>query len=235
MSDTEGVTGQAQPLPTDPNATKVMEEPGALRGLGPGDTVGRYQIRSLLGAGGMGVVFTAFDPELERIVALKLIRPEGKSPSSRARTRLLREAQALAKLQHPNVVTVYDVGTQGDQVFIAMELVDRADAERLARGGAAVLARDPRRLPRRRARAGGGARRRASSTATSSRATSSSPPIASSSSTSAWRSPLRRRPAPSAAAPAARRLDPRASTSRSPASGSARRATWRPSSTPAPR
>src|SRR5262249_51516802 len=72
--------------------------------------------------GGMGFVLTAFDPELERMVALKLIRPEETS-SSRARTRLIREAQALAKLQHPNVVTVYDVGTLADEVFIAMELV----------------------------------------------------------------------------------------------------------------
>src|SRR5215470_3812598 len=88
----------------------------------PGDAIDRYEVRGLLGAGGMGFVLTAFDPELERMVALKLIRPDETS-SSRARTRLLREAQALAKLQHPNVVTVYDVGTLGDQIYIAMELV----------------------------------------------------------------------------------------------------------------
>src|SRR5215813_2858314 len=88
----------------------------------PGDAIDRYEVRGLLGAGGMGFVLTAFDPELERMVALKLIRSDGSS-SSRARTRLLREAQALAKLQHPTIVTVYDVGTVDDQVFIAMELV----------------------------------------------------------------------------------------------------------------
>lgn len=67
-------------------------------------------------------MLTAFDPELERMVALKLIHTD-QAPSSRARTRLLREAQALAKLQHPNVVVVHDVGTFNDQIFIAMELV----------------------------------------------------------------------------------------------------------------
>jgi len=123
VSETEGVSRQGRQRPSDPSATKPMDEAAAPGGIGPGDRVGRYQIRNLLGAGGMGVVFTAFDPELERTVALKLIRFEGRSPSSRARTRLLREAQALAKLQHPNVVTIYDVGTDGDQVFIAMELI----------------------------------------------------------------------------------------------------------------
>jgi tetratricopeptide (TPR) repeat protein/predicted Ser/Thr protein kinase len=88
-----------------------------------GQTFGRYQIQGLLGTGGMGHVFEAFDPDLGRTVALKLIRADSRGPSSSARTRLLREAQALAKLQHANVVTVYDVGTARDQVFIAMELV----------------------------------------------------------------------------------------------------------------
>ena len=63
----------------------------------------------------MGEVFAAFDPQLERRVALKLLRPEYVEAAGRQRSaRLLREAQALARLHHPNVVTVYDVGDYGD-------------------------------------------------------------------------------------------------------------------------
>jgi tetratricopeptide (TPR) repeat protein/predicted Ser/Thr protein kinase len=109
-----------QTMPASQPADGDNAAPAALR---PGDTVGRYEVRGLLGAGGMGQVFTALDPELGRTVALKLLHPEGLAPSSRARTRLLREAQALARLQHPNVVAIHDVGTQGEQVFLAMELV----------------------------------------------------------------------------------------------------------------
>src|SRR5262249_30753092 len=83
----------------------------------------RYQIRGLLGSGGMGHVFEAFDPDLGRTVALKLIRADSRGPSSSARTPPLREAQGAARLSHPNVVTVSDVGTARDQVFLAMELV----------------------------------------------------------------------------------------------------------------
>ena len=124
MSDTESAkSGRTEVTAASPRAasTHAGRHPaGAIR---PGDVIGRYQIRALLGAGGMGQVFTALDPELDRTVALKLLRPDGKTASSQARTRLLREAQALAKLQHPNVVAIHDVGTQGDQVFIAMERV----------------------------------------------------------------------------------------------------------------
>lgn len=95
-------------------------EPSALK---PGDCVGRYTIRALLGAGGMGQVFSAFDPQLGRTVALKLINPERlRAPQTRAR--FLREAQAMARLSHPNVVTVFDAGKHGEQIFVAMELVE---------------------------------------------------------------------------------------------------------------
>jgi serine/threonine protein kinase len=76
-----------------------------------------------LGAGGMGVVYAAYDPELDRKVALKLLSPERWGADSGSQTRLVREAQALAKLSHPNVVAVHDVGMHGDRVWIAMEFV----------------------------------------------------------------------------------------------------------------
>ena len=88
--------------------------------LATGARVDRFEIVRLLGAGGMGAVYEARDPELGRSVALKVIR----EPNPQLSLRLLREAQALAQLQHPNVVAVHDVGTDGDEVFVAMELVD---------------------------------------------------------------------------------------------------------------
>jgi serine/threonine protein kinase len=91
-----------------------------------GGTIGRFVVIGLLGRGGMGVVLSAYDPLLDRRVALKLVRP-GAFPGVsevEGRARLQREAQAMAKLSHPNVVTVHDVGTVGEQLFIAMEYVD---------------------------------------------------------------------------------------------------------------
>ncbi len=94
--------------------------------LGRGDLLGRYVVLDRLGAGGMGVVYAAYDPELDRKLAIKLLLPghgdaEG---DSIARTRLLREAQALAKLDHPHVVAIHDVGTVGDRVYLAMDIVE---------------------------------------------------------------------------------------------------------------
>ena len=108
-----------------------------------GEQIGRFVVLDILGVGGMGVVVSAYDPKLDRKVALKLLRP-GINPeegSAGARARLLREAQAMAKLRHPNVVAVYEVGEYRDQVFIAMEhvpggnLVRWADKHREAPGG----------------------------------------------------------------------------------------------------
>ncbi len=87
--------------------------------------IGRFTVINVLGSGGMGVVYAAYDPELDRKVAVKLVRASVVSSkrAKRARERLLREAQAMARLSHPNVVTVHDVGEHDGQVFIAMEFV----------------------------------------------------------------------------------------------------------------
>jgi tetratricopeptide (TPR) repeat protein/predicted Ser/Thr protein kinase len=87
-----------------------------------GASIGRYTVLSLVGRGGMGAVYAAYDPELDRKVALKLLRARG--TDGRARARLLREAKAIAKLSHPNVVVVHDAGTFDERVFIAMEFVE---------------------------------------------------------------------------------------------------------------
>ena len=82
--------------------------------------LGRYVIVRALGAGGMGIVYAAHDPELKRTVAVKLLRG---TSDPRMQERLRREAQALAQLAHPNVVAVHDVGVHDGQIFIAMEHV----------------------------------------------------------------------------------------------------------------
>jgi tetratricopeptide (TPR) repeat protein/predicted Ser/Thr protein kinase len=87
-----------------------------------GGTLGRYALLSRIGHGGMGEVHLAYDPQLKREVALKLVRPHRSDPAEQAR--LLREAQAMAQLNHPNVAAVYDAGEVEGQVFIAMEYID---------------------------------------------------------------------------------------------------------------
>ena len=103
--------------------SQVAQRP--TRTLTVGDRVGRYLVLSALGAGGMGVVFSAYDPQLDRKVALKLLRAGITYNTKDARARLRREAQAIAQLSHPNVVAVYDVGTtEEDDLYIAMEFVE---------------------------------------------------------------------------------------------------------------
>jgi tetratricopeptide (TPR) repeat protein/predicted Ser/Thr protein kinase len=109
------------------NAGRVREERSDA--LGRGVMLGRYIVLDTLGRGGMGIVYAAYDPELDRKVALKLLLP-GRDRGVSARLRLQREAQAIARLSHPNVVAVHVVGAVGDQVFIAMEFVDGTDLSR---------------------------------------------------------------------------------------------------------
>ena len=86
-----------------------------------GAAIGRYRILGTIGEGAMGVVLRGHDPVLDREVAIKMSRAFGATPEQRDRS--IREAQALARLDHPNVVRVFDAGTAGDEVFVAMEYV----------------------------------------------------------------------------------------------------------------
>ena len=92
--------------------------------LARGATIGRYVILGLVGRGGMGEVYAAYDPELDRKIALKILHASAEGEAEAARARMLREAKAIARLSHPNVVVVHDAGTIGGRVFIAMEFVD---------------------------------------------------------------------------------------------------------------
>src|SRR5262245_55042967 len=98
----------------------------AIAELASGSSIGRYTVLGPLGAGGMGVVVAAYDPELDRKVALKIVHTDIVDPEHRARVqdRLLHEARAMAQLSHPNVVAVHDLGRIDDRVFVAMELVE---------------------------------------------------------------------------------------------------------------
>ena len=90
----------------------------------PGGTrIGRFEIVDRLGRGGMGTVYRALDPELDRMVALKIWHFTTTTSAAQARQSLLAEARTLARLAHPNIVAVHEVGTFDDEVFIAMELI----------------------------------------------------------------------------------------------------------------
>jgi eukaryotic-like serine/threonine-protein kinase len=137
LADTAIDTGERErrtPDPTKPElADTVADSLGhstapfeRTNDLARGSTIGRYLVLEVIGTGGMGVVYSAYDPELDRKVALKLVRQAGRDlQHSGGRARMLREAQAIARLSHPNVVAVHDVGTAVDnELFIAMELVE---------------------------------------------------------------------------------------------------------------
>ena len=104
----------------DDEPSQDAAEPGQLR---RGDAIGRFVTLDLLGVGGMGEVYLCYDPELDRRVAVKLLHPPRSGRAEEARARLLREARSIARLSHPNVVTVHDVAVWQDRVFLAMEYV----------------------------------------------------------------------------------------------------------------
>jgi serine/threonine protein kinase len=117
----------------------TLDEDEPSRPSGP-VRIARYVVDRRLAAGGMGVVFLADDPELQRRVVIKLLRADRGEGSQSDRARMLREAQAMAKVSHANVVPVFDVGVHDEQVFLAMEYLDGGDlsawlkAPRTARG-----------------------------------------------------------------------------------------------------
>ncbi len=133
-----------------------------------GATFGAYAIKAVLGAGGMGEVYRAFDGRLGREIALKVIRRIATDDDS-ALDRLLREATLASALNHPNIVTIYETGVVQSNRYIAMELVEGSTLRTLASQGlplrASSVSRDrwPKRWPSR--------MRRRSSIATSSQTT----------------------------------------------------------------
>jgi serine/threonine-protein kinase len=96
------------------------------------ERIGRYRVLGLVGQGAMGVVYRGRDESLDRDVALKLIRG---ASDAEARARFLREARAAARLQHPNIVTIYEAGEHEGAPFMAMELLEGVDLQRAIEGG----------------------------------------------------------------------------------------------------
>jgi serine/threonine protein kinase/tetratricopeptide (TPR) repeat protein len=91
--------------------------------LAPGTKLGRYEIRSILGTGGMGEVYLAHDAQLDRTIALKLLRSDVASDTQRMR-RFIQEAKAASSLNHPNILTIHEIGQSDSIHFIATELID---------------------------------------------------------------------------------------------------------------
>ncbi|MGO8999818.1 MAG: protein kinase domain-containing protein [Polyangiaceae bacterium] len=126
------------PRPHDPEETApgtgLSGTPGDY-GIPPGTrAAGRYILGERLGAGGMGIVYSAHDERLDRRVALKLLRPDA-SGDGEAHRQLVREAKTLARLAHPNVVTVHDIGDFEGRVYIEMELVNGSTLTRWLHAG----------------------------------------------------------------------------------------------------
>ncbi|MEZ4453708.1 MAG: tetratricopeptide repeat protein [Nannocystaceae bacterium] len=110
----------------DDGASEDEDDDAPLR---RGAAIDRYQIVDVLGAGGMGIVYLAHDRELDRRIALKVLRTL-EHQDTRARVSVLREAQAMARLVHPNVIAVHDVGVVDGRVFLVMDYVDGAPLSR---------------------------------------------------------------------------------------------------------
>ncbi len=112
-----------------PPSGPISSAPGPVAG----DRIGRFLVVDALGQGAMGVVVRAFDPRLDRLLAIKLVNAERSERSGLARERLIAEARALARLSHPNVVAVYEVDVHEGRDYVAMELIDGVDLQRWLR------------------------------------------------------------------------------------------------------
>jgi eukaryotic-like serine/threonine-protein kinase len=121
---TVAVDLNSQQVMTSGSSTPLPAHPPVARPVSRGTAVGRYTVLGLAGRGGMGDVYKAYDPALDRKVALKLLRPTTSALAAQARSQLLLEAKAIARLSHLNVVTVHDAGAVSGWTFIAMEFVD---------------------------------------------------------------------------------------------------------------
>src|SRR5262245_31929610 len=118
------ITDTGTELPTDGAYAVTAAADTVASGDLVGKSLDRYRVSARLGAGGMGVVYAALDPALDRRVALKVLPPLAEDRGVHLEARLRREAQALARLDHPNVLRVYDVGVAEHSLFVAMQLVD---------------------------------------------------------------------------------------------------------------
>src|SRR5690242_17016207 len=120
-------TARASDHATDVRVLASADAGAEHSALPHGTAVGRFVVLDVLGVGGIGIVYAAYDPELNRNVALKLLHGatelDGEAPAG---GQLRSEAMAMARIQHANVVTVHEVGTFRGQVFIAMEQVEGA-------------------------------------------------------------------------------------------------------------
>src|SRR5229473_2394521 len=106
--------------------------------IAPGTKLGRYEIRSKLGAGGMGEVYLALDTELDRTVAIKIL-PEAIASDQQRLQRFIQEAKAASALNHPHILTIYEIGTTGTTRFIATEFIDGDTLRRRIRDGSLSL------------------------------------------------------------------------------------------------
>jgi eukaryotic-like serine/threonine-protein kinase len=125
-------TPSSTPLSSSAEVARRTPEQGAASAVSRGTSLGRYMVLDPLGRGGMGVVYSAYDDKLGRKVAIKLLRPDRTDGS--LGQGLLQEAKVLARLEHPNIVSVHDVGSFLDQVFIAMKFIDGDTLTRWLRG-----------------------------------------------------------------------------------------------------
>ncbi len=130
MLEADARESQALSLPS------TVQKTGSTAPMPP--KLGRYDLRALLGSGGMGHVYLARDPELDRSVAVKLLAPQLTS-DPRWRARFRREAKAASAIDHPNIPTVHEVGAEGERLFIAMEYVRGESLRARLRSGALAL------------------------------------------------------------------------------------------------
>src|SRR5215469_17814751 len=121
----QGFLSESPLNPPEKQTSKARLEPGA--------RLGRYTIVGLVGAGGMGEVYRARDEDLARDVAIKVVQP-GLGANRELVARFQREARALAALNHPNICTIYEIGEQDGDIFIAMEFLEGANLRQRMRG-----------------------------------------------------------------------------------------------------